>query len=125
VKSENEQVNYESDRRWIAWNKDALRRLLNKGQLPSLDTTAMPTMPNIVQTPRETTPFHPNLLCGNRDDKAGIVTPSIFETNQNMFDNMPMYGDMTHDLALEDDISDIQAVSINARSDTDNTMKHN
>jgi hypothetical protein len=36
-----------------------------------------------------------------------------------------MYGDMTHDLALEDDISDIQAVSINARSDTNNTMKHN
>ena len=82
-------------------------------------------MRNIVQTPRATTQLHPNELCGYRDDKAGIVTPSIFETSQNMFNNMPMYNDMTHNLALEDDILDIQAVSKNARSDTNNTMEHN
>ena len=39
-----------------------------------------------------------------------IVTPSLFDTRQDLFNDEPIFGRVTQEMALEDDILDIEAV---------------
>ena len=86
-----------------------MRRLLNGTELLPNETFALPTTSNNVPFPGPTTPFKPNAWYYQGDDRARIVTPSVYETKHNMFHNVPIYGHVTQAMALDDNILDIQA----------------
>jgi hypothetical protein len=105
-----QQVDYEKDARWMSWSEEALQRLLkrcgppetgkvNASQLNHFDITQVPTTPSI-----------PNSWYHPKEESAMIVTPSLFDTKQDLFNDDPIFGRVTQEMALEDDILDIEAV---------------
>ena len=94
----------------MSWSEEALRRLLKKcgppltgegnaSQLNHFDITQVPTTPSI-----------PNLWYHPKEESGMIVTPSLFDTRQDLFNDEPIFGRVTQEMALEDDILDIEAV---------------
>ena len=105
-------MNYASNARWIAWNDEALRRLLNGSELMTSDTFALPTTRNhAVPFPTPTPPSKPNAWFLQQGDIGGVVTPTVFETKQNMLNNIPLYEHVNEGMALEENILDFQEVS--------------
>jgi hypothetical protein len=104
-------VDYANDANWIAWSEEALRRLLNGSEHQRNDAVALPIPSRNQLSPRSKTPSGPNSWNHEEDDVAGIVTPSIFETKETMFNNVPIYGHVSPSMALDDHMLDIQVVS--------------
>jgi hypothetical protein len=64
-----------------------------------------------ILSPRSTTPSKPNPWY-QEENVAGIVTPSVFDTTQPLFYNVPMYDhDVSQPMELDDSILNIQTVS--------------
>jgi hypothetical protein len=103
-------VNYASNARWIAWNEEALRRLLNRNDLLTSDSATFPTFSKNIMSPTSTTPSKPDSWYPRENNMGGVVTPSIFETAQNMFNNEPIYDhyDVYRAMDMDDNILDIQ-----------------
>ena len=104
-------MDYANDANWIAWSEEALRRLLNGLEQQRCDAAALPTPSRNELSPRSKTPSEPNSWYHEEDDIAGIVTPSIFETKETMFNNVPIYGHVSPAMALDDHMLDIEVVS--------------
>jgi hypothetical protein len=85
--------------------------LLNGSELLRSDAAALPIPRRNELSPGSKTPSKPNFWYHKENDIAGIVTPSIFETKETMFNNVPIYGHVSSEMELDDNMLDIQAVS--------------
>jgi hypothetical protein len=85
--------------------------LLNGSELLRSDAAALPIPSRNEPSPGSKTPSKPNSWFHNENDIAGIVTPGIFETKETMFNNEPIYGHVSSEMELDDNMLDIQAVS--------------
>jgi hypothetical protein len=104
-------VDYASNARWIAWNEEALRRFLDGSKMITSHTATLPAISKHEPSPRPTPPSKPNSWDWQQDCMAGVVTPSVFETKENVFNNVPIYGHVTDEMTLDESMLDIQEVS--------------
>jgi hypothetical protein len=104
-------VDYASNAGWIAWNEEALRRFLDRSKMITSHTATLPTISKHEPSPRPTPPSKPNSWDWQQDYMAEVVTPSVFETKQNVFNSVPIYGHVTDEMTLDEPMLDIQEVS--------------
>ena len=93
----------------MSWSEEALRRLLKRCGPPETGKGNASQLShfNINQVP--TTPSIPNSWYHPKEESGMIVTPSLFDTRQDLFNDEPIFGRVTQEMALEDNILDIEA----------------
>jgi hypothetical protein len=94
----------------MSWSGEALRRLLKRCEPPETGKGNASQLNHFVINQGPTTPSIPNSWYHPKQEGAIIVTPSLFDTRQDLFNDKPIFGRVTQEMALEDDILDIEAV---------------
>jgi hypothetical protein len=94
----------------MSWSEEALRRLLKRCGPPETGKGNASQLNHFDINQEPTTPSIPNSWYHPKEESAMIVTPSLFDTKQDLFNDEPIFGRVTQEMALEDNILDVETV---------------
>jgi hypothetical protein len=110
-------VNYATDARWKEWSEEALRRFLDRRNIPGTNGIEGATQKSCIQTepgPEATANMIPNSWYHPSNDALVPSTPLFGNVKQEMYDTDDtdtLFGGCTQPMALEDDIWELDTVS--------------